>query len=299
MMSESDVGRPIVVGVDGSESAQQAALWAGDEATRRDVGVRVVSAVNIPPAGYRGAAPLPLGYIDQLRAESERAVARARTAIEAVHPALTVDTATPTSAPDPLLVEESKNAGLVVLGSQGLGGFTGMLVGSTAVALVAHGHCPVAVIRGVEDGRPTGAGPVVVGVDGSSASEAAVALAFEEASLRGTDLVAVHTWIEYSSDVAYATARQFVVDWDAIERCEVALLTEGLAGWQEKYPDVRVRRIVARDRPVRCLLAESAGAQLLVVGSRGRGGFTGMLLGSTSQALVYHATCPLLVARHN
>jgi nucleotide-binding universal stress UspA family protein len=173
-----------------------------------------------------------------------------------------------------------------------------MLAGSTAVALVAHGHCPVAVIRGrTPDGIPPAGGPVVVGLDGSPASEAAVAIAFDEASLRGADLVAVHTCSEYQSDSGYAYARQFVVDWDAIDVREREVLAERLAGWQEKYPDVLVRRVVARDRPVRALLEQTAEAQLLVVGSRGHGGFTGMLLGSTSQALIYHGTCPLLVAR--
>jgi nucleotide-binding universal stress UspA family protein len=124
-----------------------------------------------------------------------------------------------------------------------------------------------------------------------------VALALEEASLRGADLIAVHTWLDYASDVAYATARPFVVDWNAVEIREREMLAERLAGWQEKYPDVSVRRVVSRGRPVRGLLEQATEARLLVVGSRGRGGFGGMLLGSTSQALVYHAPCPLLVVR--
>ena len=293
-MSE-DIGRPVVVGIDGSESARQAAFWAADEAVRRGVSVRLVDAVDVNPSAYRGAAPRPLGFIDALKADARKALIGVRSEIRARHAELPVDTAVPPRSAVPALVEESKGAQLVVLGSRGLGGFTGILVGSTAVALVAHGHCPVAVIRG----DVAAAGPVVVGVDGSSTSEAAVALAFEEASLRGVELVAVHTWVEYLSDVAYTTARQFLMDWDAVERHEVESVAERLAGWQEKYPDVTVRRVVLRDRPVRCLLAESIGAQLLVVGSRGHGGFSGMLVGSTSQALVYHATCPLLVARHS
>jgi nucleotide-binding universal stress UspA family protein len=294
-MSENNAGRPIVVGIDGSDCAHQAALWAADEAVRRGTGVRLVSAVHLPPSGYRAMAPLPLGLIDELKAEADRAVAGARSVIRERHADMAVQTVVLSASPVPALIEESKNALLLVLGSRGLGGFTGMLVGSTAVALVTHGHCPVAVIRG---NRPA-TGPVVVGLDGSPTSEAAVALAFEEASLRDVELVAVHTWTEYASDVSYATAHQFVLDWDAIERHQVELLDQQLAGWQAKYPDVAVRRVVARDRPVRCLLNESVEAQLLVVGSRGHGGFSGMLLGSTSQALVYHATLPLLVARHS
>jgi nucleotide-binding universal stress UspA family protein len=120
-------------------------------------------------------------------------------------------------------------------------------------------------------------------------------MAFEEASLRGADLVAVHTWTEFTSDTEYAYARQFTGDWDDVEADEREKLAVGLAGWQEKYPDVTVRQVVTRDRPVRCLLEHAADAQLVVVGSRGHGGFAGMLLGSTSQALIYHAPCPLLV----
>jgi nucleotide-binding universal stress UspA family protein len=287
--------RPIVVGIDGSDSALGAALWAAGEAERRGCVLRLVNVIQIGPTVYpMGHAPLPADFFGDLEREATQAVAYARSAVEATHPELAIDTAVLTAPAVQTLIEESKDARLMVLGSRGLGGFTGILVGSTAVALVAHGKCPVAVIRG----ELAGAGPVVVGVDGSPTSDMAVALAFEEASLRGTELVAVHTWIEYGTGATTAR-RSDTVDWDSIEQHEMALLTEQVARWQPKYPDVTVRLVGVTDRPVRRLLAESEGAQLLVVGSSGRGGFTGMLLGSTSQALVYHATCPLLVARHN
>jgi nucleotide-binding universal stress UspA family protein len=138
---------------------------------------------------------------------------------------------------------------------------------------------------------------VVVGVDGSPVSEPAIAMAFEEASTRDAELVAVHTWIDLASDSAYAHAIRYITGWEDHEAAAHAVLAERLAGWQEKYPEVVVRRVVAQDRPVRCLLAHAEDAQLLVVGSRGRGGFTGMLDGSTSQALMYHTPCPLLVVR--
>ena len=138
---------------------------------------------------------------------------------------------------------------------------------------------------------------MVVGVDGSPTSEPALAMAFEEAAIRGAELVAVHAWVEFASDTVYASARQFFVDWDAIENREREMLAERLAGWREKYPDVTVRRVVMGGRPARCLVEQAADAQLLVVGSRGHGGFAGMLLGSTSHALIHHAPCPLLVVR--
>ena len=169
-MSEDMVGGPIVVGIDGSDSARQAALWAADEAVRRGAAVRLVSAVHIQMSGYQGAVPMPLDFIDELKDEAHRQVAQAQLEVLSRHGELTVDVAVLAAPAVPALVEESTKAQLMVLGSRGLGGFTGILAGSTAVALVAHGHCPVAVIRG--DGSATG--PVVVGVDGSPVSEAEI-----------------------------------------------------------------------------------------------------------------------------
>jgi nucleotide-binding universal stress UspA family protein len=259
------------------------------------VPLRLVFVAYMPMPGYAGGVGLSVDFSEELRADAHRQLAEVKPEVLEGRPELDVDTAVLVGPPIPRLIKESENARLMVLGSRGLGGFTGILLGSTAVALAAHGHCPVAVVR--DDAESHSTGPVVVGVDGSAASETAVEIAFEETSLRGAELVAVHTWNDYPSDVSFATAHAFVVDWQLIETREEAKLAERLAGWQEKYPDVPVSRVVTRDRPVRCLLEVAANAQLLVVGSRGRGGFTGMLLGSTSQALVYHAPCPVLVAR--
>ncbi|MDF3048967.1 MAG: universal stress protein [Pseudonocardia sp.] len=135
--------------------------------------------------------------------------------------------------------------------------------------------------------------PVVVGVDGSPTSEAAAAFAFEAASLRGVPRVAVHVSRDLSVDPRMAP----LMDWDAVESDEREVLAERLADWLEKYPDVPVRRLVVRDRPARTLVEESGRAQLVVVGSRGRGGFRGLLLGSVSQALLHHAHCPVAVVR--
>lgn len=137
---------------------------------------------------------------------------------------------------------------------------------------------------------------MVVGVDGSPNSEAAIAVAFEEASFRKAPLVAVHAWVDVVYDSTESAAR-LMPQWETLQPTEERLLAQRLAGWQEKYPDVEVQRKLVRDRPRHVLLDESDRAQLLVVGSRGRGGFAGMLLGSTSQALVHHSSCPVLVVR--
>ncbi|HEX6345921.1 universal stress protein [Umezawaea sp.] len=283
---------PIVAGVDGSSSALDAVEWAARECARHRVPLRLVHALLIPVQGYPELLISAHEARQAMEGQAEAWLAEAEKAARAAAPTVDVEAVRLSGAVVPVLVEESREARMVVLGSQGLGGFTGLLVGSTAVGLSAHGLCPVVVVRG----DPGPDAPVVVGVDGSPASEAAIGFAFEAASTRGAPLTAVMTWTDFLVDSPYNEAR-LAIDWERVEEAERRLLAQRMAGWQEKYPDVRVNRLVLRDRPVRALLKLAEDAQLLVVGSRGHGGFTGMLLGSTSQALVYHAPCPLAVVR--
>jgi nucleotide-binding universal stress UspA family protein len=165
-------------------------------------------------------------------------------------------------------------------------------LGSVSTGLVHHAHCPVAIIHDEDPLMPhPSLAPVVVGVDGSPASERAVAIAFEEASLRGVDLVAVHAWSD-TGLLEFPGA-----DWSELRIRAEETLSERLAGWAERYPDVLVRRIVVADRPAHQLLEQAAAAQLLVVGSHGRGGFAGMVLGSVSTSVIHGARMPVIVAR--
>ena len=286
----------ILVGVDGSTSALHAALWAADEAAHRHQPLRLVHANNEFSFGATGGLAPPQSFFDAMQAAGLQLLADVESAIREVHPGLDISVDLQTAAAVPSLLAQTEDAVLLVLGSRGTGGFRGILVGSTAVALVAHGACPVAVIRGAtEDAAPPAEGPVVVGVDGSPTSDAAIATAFDEASWRGAEVVAVHAWSQYASD--HVRFQSIDEGREQVEQAEHELLAQRLAGWQEKYPDVAVRRVVTSGRPVERLLEHAVGAQLMVVGSRGSGGFSGMLLGSTSQALIRHATCPLLVVR--
>jgi nucleotide-binding universal stress UspA family protein len=144
------------------------------------------------------------------------------------------------------------------------------------------------VVRGAAAQR----GPVVVGVDGTPANDHVIGWAFERAGLDDADLIAVHVWHPRISGIGLGEA-------DRLELTSVhhRLLAERLAGWQEKYPDVHVERVVAEGQVARRLADYADTARLLVVGSRSRGGFAGLLLGSTSQTLLHHAPCPVTVVR--
>jgi nucleotide-binding universal stress UspA family protein len=293
-MEQNQTQRAVVAGVDGSECGLQAVRWAAAEALRRQLPVRLVAAHAWPSGGLVGDPGLGVDYRAVLRDVVLGHLATAAADARQVAPELDIEQVEVTGYPVPVLLGESAHAEIVVLGDRGLGGFTGLLIGSVAVEVTAHASCPVIVVRGSEPDR-TGPRPqpVVVGVDGSPTSEAATAFAFEAASLRRVPLVAVHVWRDVLVDATMAP----LLDWDVIDSDEREVLAERLAGWTEKYPDVPVRRLVARDRPARALVEESGRAQLVVVGSRGRGGFHGLLLGSVSQALLHNAHCPVAVVR--
>jgi nucleotide-binding universal stress UspA family protein len=289
----------ITVGVDGSAGSTAAVAWAANIASRRHLQLKIVHGLQI--AGlYYGGGMTGIGaatLFEAVQTDGERAIADARALAASVDKDLVIVTELPNDPPVPMLIDESRHARLLVVGRTGTGGFADMLLGGTAASVVSHAHCPVAVVRGRrEDTAVPETGPVVVGVDGSPNSEQALAAAFEEASLRGVPLVAVHAWNDITYEDTRGTAR-ILTQPESLEEGEQRLLTERLAGWQEKYPDVEIRPQLVRDRPRNVLLEASETAQLVVVGCRGHGGFTGMLLGSTSQALVHHASCPVLVVR--
>ncbi|WP_249645346.1 universal stress protein [Nocardia sputi] len=228
----------------------------------------------------------------KLREEGAARLVRTARPARRVDPELRVDTELSPAHPATVLIERSASAHLVTLGV-GHGGRRAHL-GSTVLAVTAHGHGDIVVVHDTGSEQRTRAdGPVVVGFDGSPAAEAAAGAAFIEADIRGSSLVAVHAAGFTPHSEAGAIELLPVRE---LETAAQRTLTEQLAGWQEKYPEVRVTHKGSIARPRTLLTAWSKSAQLLVVGSRGRGGFRGLLLGSTSIFPVQHAHCPVMVA---
>ncbi|HEV7172375.1 universal stress protein [Pedococcus sp.] len=281
--------QPIIVGVDGHEPSRVALDWAIDEASRRGLPLELVNARPIyprdPTAAYAGPEVNDAHSLELLRAAADRA--------QALAPGVAVATRAERGAAADVLVDSSPRAALVVVGARGHGAVRSAFLGSTSIQVAAHARCPVAVVRALPQARPERPG-VVVGVDGSDVSKEAVGVAFAEADERQLPLTVVHSWFmpyEGRSVVAFDSEelrRQIAEE-------EHVVAAESIAGWSEKYPDVRVRQHVLHDHPVAALVDHSLGAELLVVGCRGRGGFGGMMLGSVSQGVLHHAQCPVIV----
>lgn len=288
----------IVCAVDGSDASKTAAKWAANTAVKRGIPLRLVSSYSMPQFLYAEGMVPPQELYEDLEAETLEKIEEAKKVAVDFVPDVDVSHQIEEGSPIDMLLDLSEQCTMIVMGSRGLGGLSGMVMGSVSAAVVSHASCPVVVVR--EDNHVTEEtkyGPVVVGVDGSGVSQKAIENAFKEADARGAELIAVHTWMDMQVQASLAGLSAAQQQWQVVEEEQNALLGQRLAGWLERFPDVKVTKVVTRDRPVRALADASEGAQLLVVGSHGRGGFKGMLLGSTSRALLQAAPCPMMVVR--
>ncbi|GAA2908504.1 universal stress protein [Actinoplanes cyaneus] len=287
-----EAGAAVVVGADGSASSLSAIRAAASEAVGRERPLRIVHAYIWAALDVAGgpAADGPPGI--GMRADAERILAEALLEAEKTAPGVRATTALVEGAPAPVLLRESRTAVLLVIGDRGLDGFRSLLLGSVALHTTTHAACPVLVVRG----QVRTSGPVVVGVDGSAGSASAIGFAIDEAARRTTGLTAVLAWGAFDA-VDQKDTLPLVYETGALKDEEHRVLSESLAGWAQRYPQVAIEQELVRERPAAALIERSQSAQLVVTGSRGRGGFTGLLLGSVSQTVLHHANCPVAIAR--
>ncbi|GHJ44553.1 universal stress protein [Catellatospora sp. TT07R-123] len=284
---------PIVVGVDGSPAATEALDWAAAEAQLRGLPLRLVYAGDDPgPRLGDDADREAVGSAAQDVAE--HAAQRVRTQ----HPDLAVEAVVVRDDPAHALIRESDTAWMVVVGSRGHGGFHDLMLGSTSLQTAMHANSCVAVVRPAARAsrQPVGEAPgrIVVGVDGSAESDVALRFAFDEAQRRGCGVTAVHAWL--GPITTGAAGMPFVYDMDTLRAQEESVVETALAPYREQYPHVETHRMTVESSAAAALTEHSMGAALVVVGCRGLGGFSGLLLGSVSQALIHHAGCPVVVA---
>ncbi|MFF0097626.1 universal stress protein [Streptomyces canus] len=286
-MSSADGRRAIVVGVDPDPSKRLALAWAVDEADRRGLPVRLVHAQGVPTGGYRTGEARPSWeeWNRTLHEAGAESLKEAVAFVESRRPTVEVSTLLAEGEPAWVLREEARDASLVVVGSWHLSTRREMFTSaSVALPLSAHAPCPVVVVPEPEHITQEPA-YFVVGVDGSPHAAAAVDWAFDEAALRGAVLRALYVWHPPLLGVR---------DEDtAVRECR-RVLSETVAGRTATHPEVELHHEVVLGHPVRVLTEASEHALGLVVGTRGHGGFTGMLLGSVSQGVLHHAHCPVI-----
>jgi nucleotide-binding universal stress UspA family protein len=270
----------IIVGYDGSPGSELALHWAAGEARKRGTRLTVCHAW----ASEDPSLPTEPSMFDLARWQGEEIVNRGLHHAEPIAGPGGVQPLLVSGSPARVLCGQSDTARMVVVGSRGRGGLADLLLGSVAWQLAGHGRGRIVIVRGPGRLANTAPGPVVVGVDGSAASRAALAFAAEEAALRRAPLVAACALADAAGQIG--SARDLEEEFSSL-----------LTRWEKEHPGVTVLRQVTNGTPRTALLEAAAEAQMLILGSRGRGGICGMTLGSVTSVLVHHAPCPVGIVR--
>jgi nucleotide-binding universal stress UspA family protein len=280
----------VVVGVDGSPGSELAVDWAAGEAHRRDARIELLYA-ELPAPPLVGLEPAPVAVLPVDSVPHFLEAARQRVSV--AWPDLELGLWPTVGSPASSLIERSAHADLVVVGEHGRSMVSRLFLGSVSHHVATNARCTAVVVRG--EPRPSSA-PVAVGIDDSPTSLRALEVAFEEAVLRGVTLVVFHAW----QDLPATGYGVWAPPPDLTEefRAEAeTLVADALQGWPEKFPDVEVHTRVVHNHPVTAVVVESELAQLVVLGSHGRGHFVGMDVGSVPSAAVREALCPVMVVR--
>ncbi|BBC30184.1 Universal stress protein/MSMEI_3859 [Streptomyces graminofaciens] len=299
--------RTITVGLDGSSESRAAAEWAAREAQVRDLALKIVHIWEPVPEPI---AQAPLLVRETHRHWTERIPREAADGIRLRHPGVEVTSEHVAGRPSEILIEEAKNAELLVLGSRGLSGIGGFMVGSVGLAVVAHAERPVVLVRALEQaadehemdpaGIPSAASPfrpVVLGLDIENPDETLIEFALDAALRRATSLRVVHGW-NAPPYYAYGLSADLELH-EALARRETTALTEVLGPWRKKFPDVEVTEESHYGTPGHHLVDASREASLVVVGRRIRRSPFGAHIGPVAHAVLHHSTAPVAVVPHH
>lgn len=283
----------VVAALDGSHRDDAVIDWAAAEAAALSAPLHLVHAVDLgtPLSAYGELLTSP-EIVDRVEQESTRVVTEARTRVEAARPGLSVTTALPTGSPSGALLAAAEGARVLVVGSARKNRAERIVLGTTSLSVVAHAPCPVVLVP--ENASTSGDGRVVVGIDGSEHSRLAFQHALDAAALRGRTVTTVTSWnVEVENGVVVTEPGS--PEWEAVDARYRAMAERTIAEARAAHPDITVEVEVRHGRAADSLVEVAEGADLLLVGSRGRGGFRGMLLGSVSQRVLALATCPVAV----
>jgi nucleotide-binding universal stress UspA family protein len=275
-----------LIGVDGSEQSQVALGWGLARATERGADVELL---HVADDSFLSES---VAFLSEAQQASEQMLAGQIDHARSLGFAGKITGSAVVGHPISEIEEASRRADLLILGAHNGSRLAGSFFGTRAVKAAATAHCPVAVIPKTEL-RPNAG--VVVGIDGSEASKVAIAYAAEEASFRGIPLVAVYAWMPpLTPGLEYLWSEELVGSQRAAAEEAIAI---GVAGLAERYPDLVIQREIVQSPPVAALVHAAEGAELLVVGSRGRGGLSRLLLGSVSHGVLQALPCPVVVTR--
>lgn len=288
------MGSAVVVGLDRSDLGRAAVEYAAGLASRRRLPLLLVHAFESTDYDVTPRVGWAADVEDMVQKSAQHLVDDAVEVLGVVYPELTVSQLVELGDPVETLLEQSRTAHTIVLGSRGAGGFADLVIGSTTLHVAAHASCPVIAVPNPPDGEASSRRGVVVGVDGSDLSAAAIGYAFQTAADAGEKLTAL---LVRNDPTRTGLGRMMPGTFDQKEvmKADVAALAASMSGWQQKFPDVEVEQRVVLGHPVASLVSASTDARLLVVGCRGRGALRSLVLGSVSHGVLHHAKGPVAV----
>ena len=285
----------LLVGVDGTEGSVEALRWAAHEAARRSCPLQVMTCAVLPAAveaGLIGSGSASGASMDSIVGEYEAVNQRGVNLVRSFGLDIEVGGETVLGAPAYALVGAAGPDDTIVIGATSHPGRLTEVLGSVATVVSHRAHCSVVVVHGT-DRKDAKVGRIAVGIDGSECSEAALRWAIDEALRCDAELILIHGWTyPYQGPKTSITEARDDMKLDAMRTLEASARLV-----REHAPTLRCHSIISEESPAKAIIDAAKEADMLVVGSRGHGGFAALLLGSVSRTVLQHSPVPVAVIR--